>query len=65
MASFLSAWKQLDDGRDRAEFYRMWLSGASAGFTVPRIMDLMARAPHHKSSAFGAGCSTDPRAAMT
>ena len=41
MASFLSALAQLDDGRDRAEFYRLWLSGASAGFTIPRTMELM------------------------
>ena len=48
MASFLSAWKLLDDGRDRSEFYRMWLSGASAGFTVPKILALMGprSAPH-------------------
>ena len=48
MASFLSAWKMLDDGRDRSEFYRMWRTGASAGFTVPRCLDTMGprQAPH-------------------
>ena len=48
MPSFLSAWKMLDDGRDRSEFYRMWRTGASAGFTVPKCLDTMGprQAPH-------------------
>lgn len=41
MTAFLAAWQQLDDGRDRAEFYRMWRVGASAGFTVPRALETM------------------------
>ncbi len=48
MPSFLSAWKLLDDGRDRSEFYRMWRAGASAGFTVPKSLETMGprEAPH-------------------
>ena len=48
MPSFLTAWRLLDDGRHRSEFYRMWRAGASAGFTVPKILETMGprRAPH-------------------
>ncbi|MEO8620566.1 MAG: type II secretion system F family protein [bacterium] len=41
MQSFLTAWRRLDDGRHRSEFYRMWRAGASAGFTVPKILETM------------------------
>ena len=33
MPSFLAAYRELDDGRHRAEFYRMWHTAAHAGFT--------------------------------
>ena len=48
MASFLSAWNLLDEGRDRSEFYRMWRTGTSAGFTVPKSLETMGprQAPH-------------------
>jgi type II secretory pathway component PulF len=31
----------LDDGRHRAEFYRMWRAGYSAGFTHPKSLETM------------------------
>lgn len=35
----LSALRDLDDGRHRAEFYRMWASGQGAGLTHPAILE--------------------------
>ncbi len=50
--SFLTAWRLLDDGRHRAEFYRMWRAGHSAGFTIPRSLELMGpRGGAHVDSA--------------
>ena len=48
MSSFLGAWRALDAGRDRSEFYRMWRVGMSAGFTVPKTLETMGprEAPH-------------------
>lgn len=48
MSSLLSGWRRLDDSRDRAELYRLWHAGMSAGFTVPRSLELMGPrgAPH-------------------
>jgi len=37
----LTAYRTLDDSRDRAEFYRMWRSGYSAGFTHPKSLETM------------------------
>ncbi len=45
MASFRSAWRQLDDGRDRSEFYRLWRAATSAGFTIPKAMETMGVRP--------------------
>lgn len=45
MITFLSAWRALDDSRGRAELYRMWHAGASAGFTVPRSLEIMGERP--------------------
>lgn len=36
-----SALRALDDGRHRAEFYRMWASGHSAGLAHPSILEMM------------------------
>jgi type II secretory pathway component PulF len=41
VTSFLAAWQQLDDARHRAELYRSWEAAASAGFTVPRAMEMI------------------------
>ncbi|HEY5490225.1 MAG TPA: type II secretion system F family protein [Gemmatimonadaceae bacterium] len=48
MPSFLAAYRQLDDGRHRAEFYRMWRAAAHAGFTHVRSFEAMGSrgAPH-------------------
>lgn len=40
-SSAVAAWRALDDGRHRAEFYRMWRAGHSAGFTHPRSLEVM------------------------
>lgn len=37
----LAAMRALDDGRHRAEFYRMWRAGYAAGFTHPKSFDVM------------------------
>ena len=41
MPSFLAAYRALDDGRHRAEFYRVWRAGQSAGFTLPQTFTTM------------------------
>ncbi len=41
LPSFLSAWHSLDDARHRSELYRAWRAGQSAGFTVPRSLEVM------------------------
>jgi type II secretory pathway component PulF len=41
MTSILAAWQALDDGRHRAEFYRMWRAGYSAAFTHPKSLETM------------------------
>ena len=41
MSSTLTAFRSLDDSRHRAEFYRMWRTGYSAGFTHPTSLDTM------------------------
>jgi type II secretory pathway component PulF len=48
VSSFLGAWRALDAGRHRSEFYRMWRVGLSAGFTVPKTLETMGprEAPH-------------------
>ena len=48
VTSFTAAWRLLDGGRDRAELYRMWRVGLSAGFTVPATLETMGprEAPH-------------------
>jgi type II secretory pathway component PulF len=38
VSTFLSAYRQLDDGRHRAEFYRMWRAAAHAGFTNEKAL---------------------------
>jgi type II secretory pathway component PulF len=39
--SFRAAWDALDSARHRSEFYRLWLAGQTAGFTVPKSLDVM------------------------
>lgn len=39
MSSLPDAWRQLDDSRHRAAFYRQWQLATAAGFTVPRAME--------------------------
>jgi len=41
MATILAALSRLDDGRHRAEFYRMWRAGCSAAFTHPKSLEAM------------------------
>jgi type IV pilus assembly protein PilC len=41
MQSALSAYRTLDDSRHRAEFYRMWRAGYSAGFAHPMSLESM------------------------
>jgi type II secretory pathway component PulF len=41
MLSVMAAWRALDDGRHRAEFYRMWRAGYSAAFTHPKSLETM------------------------
>jgi type II secretory pathway component PulF len=41
MPSFLTAYRTLDDSRPRAEFYRMWGAGQSAGLTLPLVFETM------------------------
>ncbi len=41
MPTALAAWRTLEDGRDRAEFYRMWQAGTAAGLTVPATLEAM------------------------
>lgn len=41
MPSFLAAYRALDDGRHRAEFYRLWRAGQSAGFPLPQTFTTM------------------------
>lgn len=37
----LRAFRDLDDGRHRAEFYRLWTTAHAAGFTHPRSLETM------------------------
>lgn len=48
MSTYLAAYRQLDDGRHRAEFYRLWRAGVHAGFTHAKALQTMGRraAPH-------------------
>jgi len=41
LSSTVAAWRALDDGRHRAEFYRMWRAGHGAGFTHPKSLEVM------------------------
>ena len=41
MPTVLSALRALDDGRHRAELYRMWASGHDAGLAHPRVLEMM------------------------
>lgn len=41
MTGAIAAMRALDDGRHRAEFYRMWRTGFSAGFTHPKSFEVM------------------------
>jgi type II secretory pathway component PulF len=41
MQSILGAWRALDDGKHRAEFYRMWRVGYAAAFTHPKSLETM------------------------
>lgn len=41
MHSAVAALRALDDGRHRAEFYRMWRAGYSAAFTHPKSLETM------------------------
>jgi type II secretory pathway component PulF len=45
VSSYLAAYRQLDDGRHRAEFYRMWHTAANAGFTNEKSFQAMG--PRH------------------
>jgi type IV pilus assembly protein PilC len=40
-SSVAAVLRTFDDGRDRAEFHRMWRMGVSAGLTHPRILGTM------------------------
>jgi type IV pilus assembly protein PilC len=46
--SFLSAYRALDDGRHRTEFYRMWRTAVHAGFTNEKALKTIGTrgAPH-------------------
>lgn len=48
MPSFLSAYRALDDGRHRTEFYRMWRTAVHAGFTNEKALTTIGKrhAPH-------------------
>jgi type II secretory pathway component PulF len=46
MAGTITAWRALDDSRDRSEFYRMWLAGYSAAFTHPKSFETMGPRQH-------------------
>ena len=41
MPTVPSALRNLDDGRHRAELYRMWASGHDAGLAHPRVLEMM------------------------
>lgn len=41
MKTISAAFKSLDDGKHRAEFYRMWRAGHSAAFTHPKSFESM------------------------
>lgn len=41
MQTVLAAYRALDDGRHRSEFYRMWRVGHSAAFTHPKSLETM------------------------
>jgi type II secretory pathway component PulF len=41
MSGTLTAYRTLDDSRHRAEFYRMWRTGLSAGFVHPKSFETM------------------------
>lgn len=41
MSATLAAARAIDDGRHRAEFYRMWRAGYSAGFPHPKSFETM------------------------
>jgi type II secretory pathway component PulF len=43
VTTFLAGMRALDDGRHRAEFYRMWRVGYSAGFTHPKSFETMGK----------------------
>lgn len=48
MPSFISAYRALDDGRHRTEFYRMWRTAVHAGFTNEKALKTIGQrgAPH-------------------
>jgi type II secretory pathway component PulF len=48
VSTYLAAYRQLDDGRHRTEFYRMWYAAAHAGFTNEKAFQAMGprSAPH-------------------
>jgi type II secretory pathway component PulF len=41
MPSVVASWRALDDGKHRAEFYRMWRVGYAAAFTHPKSLETM------------------------
>jgi type II secretory pathway component PulF len=51
MSSLPDAWRQLDDSRHRAAFYRQWHLAAAAGFTVPRAMESAGTSESHAVEA--------------
>jgi type II secretory pathway component PulF len=52
MSGTLAAYRALDDGRERAEMYRLWRAGHAAGFTHPKSLDVMgSRASAHTEDA--------------
>lgn len=47
----LAAFRQLDDGRHRAEFYRMWATAHAAGFTHPQSLETMGERESSRTEA--------------
>lgn len=41
LTGIFAAFRDLDEGRHRAEFYRMWATGCNAGFTHPQSFQAM------------------------
>lgn len=47
----LSAFRALDDGRHRAELYRMWATAHDAGFSYPKALETMGERPSPRTEA--------------